>query len=64
MEWRKSSFSGSGGNCVEVRQDLGAIRDSKNPAGPVLVVEPSALRQLLAPGRGDVPSATAAVVAS
>ena len=36
MDWRKSSFSGSGGNCVEVRQDLAAIRDSKNPDGPVL----------------------------
>ena len=22
MDWRKSSFSGDGGNCVEVRQDL------------------------------------------
>jgi uncharacterized protein DUF397 len=43
MDWRKSSFSGSGGNCVEVRQDLAAIRDSKDPngselAGPQLVM--------------------------
>jgi hypothetical protein len=29
--WRSSSFSGSGGNCVEVRQDLTALRDSKRP---------------------------------
>lgn len=36
MDWRKSSFSASGGNCVQVRQDLAAIRDSKNPAGPAL----------------------------
>jgi|tagenome__1003787_1003787.scaffolds.fasta_scaffold20937203_3 hypothetical protein len=35
MDWRKASFSGSGGNCVEVRRDLAALRDSKNP-GPAL----------------------------
>lgn len=36
--WRKSSFSGSnGGNCVEVASGLRALRDSKNPGGPVLV---------------------------
>jgi hypothetical protein len=39
--WRKSSFSNSGGpNCVEVAQlargEVG-VRDSKDPAGPVLV---------------------------
>ena len=39
VEWRKSSFSGDSGNCVEVRQDLRAIRDSKSPAGPALAVE-------------------------
>jgi uncharacterized protein DUF397 len=36
--WRKSSYSFSNGNCVEVR-GLGAVvevRDSKNPQGPVL----------------------------
>ncbi|TCO65621.1 DUF397 domain-containing protein [Actinocrispum wychmicini] len=38
--WRKSSFSGgTNGNCVEVTFDCGgAIRDSKNPNGPVLCV--------------------------
>jgi hypothetical protein len=36
MDWRKSSFSGSGGNCVQVRQDLHGLRDSKNPTGPTL----------------------------
>ena len=39
--WRASSYSNaSGGDCVEVRDDLpGAVpvRDSKNPAGPALV---------------------------
>jgi hypothetical protein len=34
--WRRSSYSGQDGLCVEVRRDLGALRDSKNPTGPVL----------------------------
>jgi Domain of unknown function (DUF397) len=44
--WRKSTRSGdNGGACVEVAQDLPhavAVRDSKNPAGPRLVVAPAA----------------------
>ena len=43
--WRKSSSGDNGGNCVEVAQDLQhvvAVRDSKNPAGPRLVVAPAA----------------------
>lgn len=38
--WRKSSHSGSGNDCVEVTTDIPgvvAVRDSKNPRGPVLV---------------------------
>jgi hypothetical protein len=38
--WHKSTRSGTQGNCVEVRglADGGvAVRDSKNPEGPVLV---------------------------
>ncbi len=42
--WRKSSYSGNnGGNCVEVARNLPgavALRDSKDPHGPVLVVTP------------------------
>ena len=37
--WRKSSYSGSnGGGCVEVAALPGtvAVRDSKNPDGPML----------------------------
>jgi Domain of unknown function (DUF397) len=37
MNWKKSSYSGQG-NCVEVaplRNGM-AVRDSKNPDGPVL----------------------------
>ncbi|RSM73426.1 DUF397 domain-containing protein [Kibdelosporangium aridum] len=31
--WKKASFSGGqNGDCVEVRGDLAAVRDSKNPS--------------------------------
>jgi hypothetical protein len=43
-QWRKSSYSGNSGNCVEVA-DLGhvvAVRDSKDPDGPVIVFTPVA----------------------
>lgn len=39
--WRKSSRSGAANNCVEVADNLPrvvAVRDSKDPDGPVLVV--------------------------
>ncbi|MET7970515.1 DUF397 domain-containing protein [Micromonospora sp. NPDC005305] len=41
--WRKSTRSNNGGDCVEVADNLPGIvglRDSKDPAGPVLTVEP------------------------
>lgn len=41
--WRKSSHSGQETACVELAHTLGAVRDSKNPAGPVLSVEILAL---------------------
>lgn len=37
--WRKSSFSDVANGCVEVARTLGAVRDSKNPDGPVLRVD-------------------------
>ena len=40
-EWRKSSYSGQSGNCVEVARNLPglvAVRDSKEPDGARLVV--------------------------
>ncbi|MGW1739483.1 DUF397 domain-containing protein [Nocardia sp. NPDC001965] len=43
--WFKSSFSGADKNCVEVAfliDGAVGIRDSKNPAGPALVVDPVA----------------------
>lgn len=40
--WRKSSYSGgNGGQCIEVAANLPgivAVRDSKDPQGPALVV--------------------------
>ncbi|CAM5287108.1 DUF397 domain-containing protein [Kitasatospora aureofaciens] len=38
--WSKSSYSGNGGQCVEVAfdfQGLMPVRDSKDPQGPALV---------------------------
>jgi len=46
MDWRKSSRSGSNGNCVELRQDLTAVRDSKRP-GVTLPVTRTAVRELI-----------------
>jgi hypothetical protein len=52
--WRKSSRSGSGSQqngCVEVarnRPGMVAVRDSKDPSGPVLSVAPTTWRDLIA----------------
>ena len=44
LTWRTSSYSGSnGGNCIEVATttvDTVAVRDSKDPHGPVLAFGP------------------------
>ena len=51
LAWRKSSHSnGSGGNCVEAATSLPgvvAVRDSKNPSGPSLIVTPAAWQTFL-----------------
>ena len=54
IRWRKSSRSGGDGNsnCVEVSQYLDAVRDSKNPGGPVLSVDMRPLLSLLASRSG------------
>ena len=46
MSWRRSSRSGTTGNCVELRGDLAAIRDSKSPQ-VVLPVPEGATRKLV-----------------
>jgi hypothetical protein len=52
--WRKSSHSGGdNGNCVELACGLDALRDSKNPAGPVLAGDVTALVAALKAGRFD-----------
>ena len=56
-EWRKSSYSGQDGNCVEVARNLPglvAVRDSKKPGGAKLVVSRETwrtfIRSILRPG--------------
>ncbi len=58
-DWRKSTYSnGNGGACVEVARNIPgivAVRDSKNPSGPALVLGPGAGKAFLARVRaGDV----------
>ena len=51
ITWRKSSYSGNnGGNCVEVgtAARLIAVRDSKDPHGPVLAFGPQTWRRFAA----------------
>ena len=51
-EWRKASYSSTnGGACVEVAgnlADIVAVRDSKDPDGPVLVFAPDEWRAFTA----------------
>ncbi|MEH0844937.1 DUF397 domain-containing protein [Micromonospora sp. CPCC 205711] len=53
--WRKSTRSGgNGGDCVEVADNLPgivAVRDSKDPAGAMLVFTPSAWSTFVAATR-------------
>jgi hypothetical protein len=49
-EWRKSSYSGQSGNCVELARNLPglvAVRDSKEPDGARLVVSRETWRAFL-----------------
>jgi len=53
--WRKSSYSGQDGNCVEVARhlpELVAVRDSKEPDGAKLVVSREAWRVFTRAARG------------
>jgi uncharacterized protein DUF397 len=52
LRWRKSSRSGgNGGQCVELAHTRDAVRDSKNPDGPVLAVDVGALLGAIRSGR-------------
>jgi hypothetical protein len=49
LTWRKSSYSGNnGGQCVEVAvRDVVFVRDSKNPYGAILEVDPDMWRDFI-----------------
>jgi hypothetical protein len=48
-QWKKSSYSGNSGNCVEVAHfgQAVAVRDSKDPDGPVVAVTSTEWRAFL-----------------
>ncbi|MGX7823782.1 DUF397 domain-containing protein [Actinokineospora sp. 24-640] len=47
--WRKSSFSSTDGNCVEVAfADTVGVRDSKNVPGPLLTFPTTSWKDFLA----------------
>ncbi|MFI2505459.1 DUF397 domain-containing protein [Streptomyces sp. NPDC018972] len=51
-QWRRSSYSnGTGGECVEVADNLpglAPVRDSKNPQGPALLFAADAWNRFVA----------------
>lgn len=48
-QWTKSSFSGNGASCVEIAHGTTwvAMRDSKDPDGPALVLDRAAMTSFL-----------------
>ncbi len=52
LNWRKASSRGTnGGGCVEVATNMPgavAVRDSKDPHGPVLTMAPAGWRDFIA----------------
>lgn len=52
MRWRKSSRSSGQDTCVELAHNI-AVRDSKNPIGPVLVADVKALLAVVKTGSLD-----------
>ena len=49
LTWIKAQYSGSNGQCVEIASAAGkvAIRDSKDPDGPILVYTPAEFNAFL-----------------
>lgn len=56
VRYRKSSRSSDGAACVELGHTKNVVRDSKNPAGPILPVDTRGLAALLALVKGEQPS--------
>ena len=57
--WQASSYSGTQGNCVEVARNLPgfvAVRDSKDPDGPRLVVRLDEWREFVRKIKGNMVS--------
>jgi hypothetical protein len=53
FSWRKSSWSASQSNCVELSK-TGAVRDSKNPTGPILTADLGAFLVAIKAGQFDL----------
>jgi hypothetical protein len=55
--WRSSSYSGAnGGNCIEIAAAAArivAVRDSKDPHGPVLAFGPEAWKRFAGQVKAD-----------
>ncbi|MGW1715770.1 DUF397 domain-containing protein [Streptomyces sp. NPDC002156] len=54
--WRKSSYSGQGGDCLEVAEglpDVLPIRDSKNTSGPNLAFDTQAWTSFITALKAD-----------
>jgi hypothetical protein len=54
LTWRKSTFSGSSGDCVELARSAGGavlVRNSNHPDAGTLTVDGDALAAWLAAGR-------------
>ncbi|MGH3630400.1 MAG: DUF397 domain-containing protein [Sciscionella sp.] len=53
QRWRKSSYSSTSTNCVELASGLDRVRDSKGPDGAILHADLRALLTALRSGRFD-----------
>ncbi|QUH03840.1 DUF397 domain-containing protein [Saccharopolyspora erythraea] len=53
VRWRKSSRSTAQGQCIELSEPVGMIRDSKDPDGPTLKADVPAFVRAVKAGRFD-----------